>query len=357
MSILDLVRPELRALRGYSSARMESGAGGVLLNANESFEPALLGDGSVALNRYPEPQPRRLLEPLAELLGVPPDAVLLTRGSDEAIDLLTRAFCRAGNDAVLVSPPTFGMYAVCAAVQGAALVHAPLDGARFLWDAGSVLAAADSRVRLVFVCSPNNPTGALVPADSILALARALEGRALVVVDEAYIDYAAAPSLARAAAAGRLAVLRTLSKAHALAGARVGALVAEPALIAMLRRILAPYPLPTPSIDAAIAALAPQALARTALRIATTLAERERVAAALRCTRGVIDVLPSRANFLLVRFDDAPAALAILAAVGITVRDVARHEPALASHLRISIGAPAENDALLGALERATVAA
>lgn len=356
MSILDLVRPELRALRGYSSARMESTAAGILLNANESFEPASR-DGSAALNRYPEPQPARLLERISAILDVPADTVLLTRGSDEAIDLLTRAFCRAGQDAVLVSPPTFGMYAVCAAVQGADVVRVPLDAARFSWDPAAVLAAVDPRVRLVFVCSPNNPTGALVPAETIRALARSLEGRALVVVDEAYIEYADAPSLVRAAAAGQLAVLRTLSKAHALAGARVGALVAEPALIAMLRRIIAPYPLPTPSIDAASAALAPQSLARTAIRIATTIDERERVATALRRTRGVLDVLASRANFLLVRFDDAAAALSSLAAAGVTVRDVSRQDPALASHLRISIGAPADNDAVLGALDRATAGA
>ena len=349
MSALDLVRPDLLALRGYSSARLEAPPARVALDANESPLAPPGSDATLALNRYPEPQPPRLRAQLAALYGVPEASVLVGRGSDEAIDLLTRALCRAGRDAVLVSPPTFGFYAVAAEVQGARVVRVPLSRDDFAWRPDAVLAAADRDVRLVYVCTPNNPTGGRVAREAILALAAELEGRALVVVDEAYVEYAASPSLAPEAAQGRLAVLRTLSKAHALAGARVGALVAEPALVAVLRRIMAPYPLPTPSVRAAEAALEPATLAETRRRIAAVVAERERVAEALRCCDAVAEVLPSHANFLAVRFRDARATWRGLAARGVLVRDVSMQH-GLDGCLRVAIGSRDDNDALLDAL-------
>ncbi len=347
MSVLELVRPELRGFRGYSSARREAGRAGILLNANEaSVAPAT---GSLALNRYPEPQPQGLRDALASLYGVPRETLLIGRGSDEGIDLLTRACCRAGEDAVLISPPTFGMYAICAEVQGARVVRVPLADATFAWSLDAVRAACDRTVKLVYVCSPNNPTGGLVPREAVLALADALAGRALVVVDEAYVEFADVASLAQEAATGRVAVLRTLSKAHALAGARIGVLIADRDLVALLERLMPPYPLATPSVAAAEAALAPAALDATRARVAATIAERDRLARALPAIDGVVEVLPSRANFLTVRFRDGAAAFARLAAAGIVVRDVSRYE-GLANTLRISIGRREENDAVLAAL-------
>ncbi|MFN9793358.1 MAG: histidinol-phosphate transaminase [Pseudomonadota bacterium] len=351
MSLLDRARPELRALKGYSSARMEASGGRVLLNANESpWASAADHDGS--LNRYPDPQPAALRERLAALYGVPADALLVGRGSDEAIDLLTRAFCRAGVDSVLVSPPTFGMYAVCAEVQGAAVIRVPLRaGDGFALDVDAVLAAVRPDTKIVYVCTPNNPTGDLVPAADVRRLAAALEGRALVVVDEAYAEFADAPSFAAEAAlaGGNLAVLRTLSKAHALAGARIGVLIADPAIIGLCRRIMAPYPLPQPCVLAAERALSPDALAATRLRVASLVRERERLRGDLPAIPGVREVFPSQANFLTVRLDDAANAYRALLARGIVLRDVS-HYPGLADCLRISIGTPAENDAVLAAL-------
>ncbi|MGN6280401.1 aminotransferase class I/II-fold pyridoxal phosphate-dependent enzyme, partial [Frateuria sp.] len=158
MSVLELARAEIRALVPYSSARMEATGGALLLNANESAW-APFGDEGLECHRYPDPQPLALVERLAALYGVRPDQVLVGRGSDEAIDLLVRAFCRAGEDAILVQPPTFGMYGVCARVQNAAVIEVPL-AADFALDADALLAAVTPAVKLVFVCAPNNPTGA-----------------------------------------------------------------------------------------------------------------------------------------------------------------------------------------------------
>lgn len=353
MSVLDLARPEIRALTPYSSARMEASGGAVLLNANESAWPPT-GDAGVGCNRYPEPQPPELVAALARLYGVRAEQLLVSRGSDEAIDLLMRAFCAAGRDAILVQPPTFGMYAVSAHIQGASVIEVPL-GAGFALDVDATLAAVTPAVKLVFVCSPNNPTGTQVPRADLERLAQGLAGRALLVLDEAYVEYGDAGSMADAL--GRfehLVVLRTLSKAWALAGARVGCLLGDPDVVALLRRIMAPYPLPRPSVVAALLALSGWGQANARARVALVRTERARVAAALEQTEGVRAVLPSQANFLAVRFVDAAAAFARLAATGIVVRDVRRY-PGLDDALRITIGTPQQNDRVLAALG-ATVA-
>lgn len=357
MSVLDLARPELLALTGYSSARMEAAGGRILLNANESPWPQ---DAASPLNRYPDPQPPRLRALLAELYGVDAAQLLIGRGSDEMIDLLIRGFCRAGQDAILVQPPTFGMYAVCAAVHGASVCSIPLGGERHLPDVDALRAAVlasggttpgkTARIKIVFACTPNNPTGGQAARSDLLRLARGLRRRALLVVDEAYIEYADAKSLAADVAGNRnLVVLRTLSKAHALAAARVGCMIAAPEIVALLRRIMPPYPLPTPCTDAAEAALTPASLQRTRDRIAMVRSERERLRRRLCTHPQVRQVLPSQANFLTVRFDDAGARYAELLAAGIVVRDVRRYR-FLCDALRISVGSPQENDVLLDTL-------
>jgi histidinol-phosphate aminotransferase len=349
MNLLELVRPELRAFAGYSSARKEAGGGRVMLNANESPWP-VPGD-ALGLNRYPEPQPAALRQRLAALYGVEPERLLVGRGSDEAIDLLVRALCRAGQDAVLISPPTFGMYAVAAAVQGAALRTLPLQaGDGFALDADALLAAVDDSVRLVFVCSPNNPTGAQVPLPVIERLATALAARALLVVDEAYGEFAPGPdALSLVRRYPGLAVLRTLSKAYGLAGARIGTLIAEPTLIGVLASIMAPYPLPTPSVDAALAALTPAAVQLARSRIALLCEERARLTQALAALPQVREVYRSDANFLLTRFDDSAAAYRRALEAGVVLRDQSR-QPGLEGCLRISIGTPEQNDRLLAVL-------
>ncbi len=359
MNVLDLVRPDLRAFAGYTSARKTGVSGSVWLNANESPWPNP-ADAGARCNRYPAPQPESLRQALAALYGVAPERLLIGRGSDEAIDLLVRVLCRPQVDAVVVSSPVFGMYAVSARLQGAPLVDVPLvDGPNgFAPDLSAIAAAAESNgAHLVFLCSPGNPTGEAIALSDIAALAARLSGRAVVVVDEAYGEFSDAPSATTLLDAHpNLAVLRTLSKAHALAAARIGTLIAAPELIASLRNCQAPYPLPTPCVDLALSALQPEALARTRERIARVRAERERLFAALAALPGVRRVYPSRGNFLLARFDDAQAAFERLLAAGVVVRDQ-RAAPQLGDALRISIGTREENDAVIAALTNREIAA
>ncbi|MHB8912868.1 MAG: histidinol-phosphate transaminase [Lysobacter sp.] len=356
---LDLVRDDLRDFTGYRSARSEQLEGRIWLNANESPWPNAADDGA-ALRRYPEPQPAALRAALADLYGCQPQQLLAGRGSDEAIDLLVRAVCRPGADAVLVTPPTFGMYAVSARLHGTRVVEVPLLDAPDGWhvDFAAVAAAAEAQpVKLVFLCSPGNPSGTLLPLVDIATLAQGLQGRALVVVDEAYIEYAGAASAVSLLATLRnVVVLRTLSKAHALAAARIGAVIADAGLIAVLQRCQAPYPLPAPCVDLACRALDVAARAVTESRVATVVEARALLLRSLQSAAGVQCVYPSRGNFVLARFDDAQAAFDRLIAAGVVVRDL-RQAPGLGDALRITVGTAEQNAAVLQAVAGTRVAA
>ena len=355
---LALVREDLRDFAGYRSARSESVHGKVWLNANESpwASPA---DAAGAVRRYPDPQPRALRQALASLYGCEPQQLLAGRGSDEGIDLLVRAVCRPGQDAVVVTPPTFGMYAVSARLHGVRVVEAPLldeaDG--FCCDFEQLATTVENAsARLVFVCSPGNPSGTLLPLERIRTLARRLEGRALVVVDEAYLEFAGAPSaVSLIKAQSNIVVLRTLSKAHALAAVRIGSVVANAQLIAVLQRCQAPYPLPAPCVDLACKALTPCSLAITEARVQTVCHEREAMLRALRTAPGVRRVYPSQANFLLVRFDHPQAVYERLLAEGVVVRDL-RAAPRLGDALRITIGSAGQNAQVAAVLAQGAAA-
>lgn len=344
-----LARPEILAFEPYAHAPWEADV--TRLHANE-LPWRTAGDQSIAgLHRYPEPQSRAVIERLAQLYQVPPEWLLICRGSDEAIDLLTRAFCRPHEDAVLICPPTFGMYATAACIQGASLVRVPLAAERgFELDTERLLSHYLLRVvKLVFLCSPNNPTGNLLSEDAILAVTDSLEGHAIVVVDEAYIEFSDRMSLAKHI--GRrphLAVLRTLSKAHGLAGARLGTLIADPELIALVRKLIAPYAVPQVVLESVTELLSAQHLRTLPKRIHQIRAERARVRQAFEGLPRVTAALPSDANFLLARFTDAAGALERARAARLLVRD-ARGYPGLEDALRITVGTPEENDRLLEA--------
>ena len=354
MSVLDLVRPDLRAFAGYASARKEKATGHVWLNANESPWTSS-ADAGQGLNRYPEPQPAALRARMAALYGVPVERLMVTRGSDEGIDLLVRGFCRAGIDGVLIAPPCFGMYAVSARVQNAPLVEIPLidDERNFSLDLTSVediLQHGD--VRAVFLCSPANPTGQALSLKEIRRLARAAADRAVLVLDEAYVEFSsigsAVPLLEEFP---HLVILRTLSKAFAMAGARIGAVLGDPEVISVLRSLQAPYPVPAPSASLALEALTDVAQEQARERIGTIIRERQALLAGLARTKGVLRVYPSEGNFLLVRFADATRAFERLLASGVVVRDM-RAMPQLGDALRISVGTPEENATMIRALKQ-----
>ena len=347
-SVLDLARPDILALKAYSHAAWEPSL--QRLHANE-LPWRIAGDPSAAgLNRYPEPQPPPLVEGLAALYGVAPEQVLVGRGSDEAIDLLMRIFCRAGQDKIIVCPPTYSMYAVAARIQGAEVVDVPLLADQgFALDVSAILAKLDANTKLVFVCSPNNPTGNLVPRDTLLDLARQLGTRAILVVDEAYIEFAGVPSMAsEIASLPNLVVMRTLSKSHGLAGARCGTLIAQPAIIALARKVIPPYAVSEPTVEVVAPLLQADSIAAMQAGVATLLAERARLAEALRKTPGVLRIWPSDANFLLVEFADPDEVLRRVRNAGLIIRDV--RQPALPKALRLSIGTPEQNDTVLRSL-------
>jgi histidinol-phosphate aminotransferase len=348
-SVLQLVRPDILALTAYSSARKEAKGGRVWLDANENPETPSVHQP--LLNRYPEPQPANLVGQLATLYGVASNQVLVTRGSDEGIDLLLRTFCRAGQDAILITPPTYGMYVVAAGIQGARAVTVPLLREKnFALDADAVLRAVTPEVKLVFLCSPNNPTGGLLDRTAVLSLVRRLAGRSVVVVDEAYVDFSGQPSLAADIAANpNLVVLRTLSKAYGLAGARVGTTIADPVVIAVLQKVIAPYPVPVPVLAAALAALTPAGLAAARQSVALLVTERARLAAALAKRPVVRRVWPSDANYLLVEVADASRAMAAGRAAGVVWRD---RNKDISNCIRITVGTAEENNATLEVLSR-----
>jgi histidinol-phosphate aminotransferase len=343
-AVISLARPEIVTLKPYAHAAWLPSL--TRLHANEAPWRPTGDDTAAGLNRYPQPQ--ALIERLAALYGVPASSVLATHGSDEAIDLLSRIYLRAGTDAILQCTPTFGMYQVAARIQGAEVVEIPLDRGRgWALDPARLLAAWRPNIKLVYLCSPNNPTANLFDVAAVEQICMALEGKAIVVIDEAYVEWSRASSLTRwLTRFSTLAVLRTLSKAHALAGARVGALLAPPELIGLAKRIVPPYSLAQPAVEAALRALHPAELGSGQARLEGLLAEREYLAGALGKSPLVDKVWPSDANFLLVDCRDADRFMKNTIAAGLIVRDLRAHS-LLPRALRVSVGTRAQNDALI----------
>jgi histidinol-phosphate aminotransferase len=351
--IIRLARPEIVGLAPYSSARSEGNQSEmtVFLDANESpFSPYPAGVSEFLLNRYPDPQPHEVALRCADYLGVSRQQILMTRGADEAIDLLVRAFCSARIDAITTCPPTFGMYEVAAAIQDIGVRYVPLSDAEFAMDVDGVVASGRGDAKLVFLCSPNNPTGNLLQRGDILAACAALHGHALVVVDQTYVAFSGEPSLVDAIAEHpNLVVLRTLSKENGLAGERFGITVAHPVVIDILRPILAPYPLPRSVLAAVAAAMTPQGLVYASARRADLLRERDRVATAIESNSAVRHVFASDANFLLVEVERPTDLMRAMEAAGIKIRD--RSSLTYTRDcVRISIGTPPENERMLGVL-------
>ncbi|MEE4174334.1 MAG: histidinol-phosphate transaminase [Xanthomonadales bacterium] len=355
MNIEALARPEVLALKPYVSARGSAAADGVLLNANEA--PHSLAPGlpwqDLALHRYPPPQPADLRERLAGLYGVEEDSLLVTRGSDEGIDLLLRVFCRAGKDAILETIPCFGMYRVAAAIQGARVIQVERD-ADTLEVRGDALLEAIERtdnLKLVFLTSPGNPTGDTVSGELLERVLEATKDRALVVMDEAYIEFCEAPSaVTQMARHPHLVVLRTLSKAWGAAGLRCGAVLANPAVIGLLGRVMAPYPLTAPAIAAALAVTGRETREQQKILLLSLAREKGRLVRELTGRPWVRDLWPGEANFVLIRVNDGPALVRHCAEQGVRVRDF-HGQPLLDNCVRMTVGSPDDMGALRAALD------
>jgi histidinol-phosphate aminotransferase len=360
MSILSLARPEIVAMKPYSSARKEAPGHGILLNANESpwplltdAEPDIYGPAS-GLNRYPDPQPCELVASLANLYGVSEEQVLVTRGSDEGIDLLTRVFCRAGKDAIAQCPPTFGMYRIAAQTQGAEVVSVPrLASNDFRMDRDQLLGTLenDDRIKLLFLTSPNNPTGDTIDPRLLLDLLQASAGRAIVVLDEAYAEFSREPSATKLISRyENLVVLRTLSKAWGAAGLRCGAVLAPEEVISLLRRIIAPYPLASPVISLAQRMLADGMYDRQQRMLKEVQENKKRLLSLLADRPFIQNIWPGEANFVLIQVHEAEDLLSFCAGKGVILRGYPS-EPLLEGCIRISVGSKDELSALKSALD------
>lgn len=348
MSITRLVRPEIRALHAYDAAEQVDDT--IRLNANESPRRSTIGSFRRPLNRYPEVRPQKLQAALAARFGCKPEELLVTRGSSEAIDLVIRTFCRAGEDSVLVTSPSFSMYRHYAEVQGANLIEVEtLAEQDFAIDVDAILAACTDSTSLIFICSPNNPTGTVLPRVELERLLAARGDASAIVVDEAYIEFGDKPSVTELLGRYKnLLVLRTLSKALGFAGARCGAVAGPEDVIRILSAVQAPYALATPVVECVEDALGAHQLELAEQAVMDTVAERERLVATMAAYEFVAKIWPSDANFLLVRFDDAAAVMRHCEEQNVLLRHFGG---ALDDCIRISIGSRDENDQLLRALD------
>ncbi|WP_318369168.1 histidinol-phosphate transaminase [Enterobacter sp.] len=348
MSIEELARENVRNLTPYQSARRLGGKGDVWLNANEFPTAVEFQFGQQTLNRYPECQPKAVIENYAQYAGVKPEQVLVSRGADEGIELLIRAFCEPGKDAVLFCPPTYGMYSVSAETFG---VETRTVQAQEDWQL-NLQGIADKLdgVKLVYVCSPNNPTGQIINPQDMRTLLEMTRDKALVVADEAYIEFCPQATLAGwLAEYPHLVVLRTLSKAFALAGLRCGFTLANEEVINLLLKVIAPYPLSTPVADIAAQALTPQGIVAMRERVAQILTERQYLVANLREIACVEQVFDSETNYILVRITASSAVFKSLWDQGIILRDQNK-QPSLSGCLRITIGTREESQRVIDAL-------
>ncbi len=339
----NLVRQNVLQMKAYSSARDEfKGAASIFIDANENNIGSLAGSN---YNRYPDPHQRKLKARIAELKGVQPEQIFLGNGSDEAIDLLLRLLCRPGKDALLQLPPTYGMYEVSANLNEVRIDTVQLTS-DFQIPVEEVLQQVKSETKLIFICSPNNPTGNSIETTAIEEILRKFRG--VVVIDEAYIDFANSPSWAsRLSEFPNLVVMQTFSKAWGMAGLRLGMAFASAEIISFLDKIKPPY-----NINEATQELALQALQQTEelkYMVEEIVQERELLTKALPTLGTVLKVYPSDANFLLVKVADANGLYAFLLDKGIVVRNRSSLK-GCEGCLRISVGTLEENQQLLQAI-------
>ncbi|SFT18451.1 histidinol-phosphate transaminase [Sphingobacterium wenxiniae] len=336
----NLLRDNIKKLVPYSSARDEfKGEASVLLDANEN---AFGSPYTTNYHRYPDPLQHRVKEKIYKIKGVPTENIFLGNGSDEAIDILFRAFCRPGKDNVILVPPTYGMYEVSANINDVECRKVNLTR-DFQLDIDGIEAAVDGNTKLIFVCSPNNPTGNSIRRQDIETLLVNFEG--LVVVDEAYINFSKLPSFTKDLSEfPNLVVLQTLSKAWGLAALRLGMAFASKDIIAVFNKIKPPYNINQATQEIVLEALDNVTLVNTWIQ--EVVSEREKLAVALSSLEQVEHVTPSDANFILVKLQEPRALYNFLVSKGIIVRDRSRVE-LCEGCLRITVGTPEENVALL----------
>ncbi len=342
MNVLDLIRPSIRALKPYSSARDEFKGvpkDMVFLDANENpFENGV--------NRYPDPQQSTVKELLSSLKNIPVENVLLGNGSDEVLDLIYRAFCEPNIDNIITLPPTYGMYSVLANINAIAIKTVQLTE-DFQPQVDKILEVADNNSKLLFLCSPNNPTGNSFSEASIERLLKEFKG--VVVIDEAYIDFAENPSwIGRLNEYPNLIVTQTLSKAYGMAGIRLGICFASKEIIQVLNNIKPPYNVNELTQQRAIEQL--KNISEVQKQIRSILEERASLIEKLKEVSFVSEIFPSDANFVLAKVDDATKRYDELIEKGIVIRNRTT-QPGCENCLRFTVGTQIENRTLIKVLK------
>ena len=342
--INNILRSNIKNLKPYSSARDEfQGEASVYLDANENAFGSPL---QTSYNRYPDPMQYQVKMRLADIKGVPPRNIFLGNGSDEAIDILFRSFCNPGVDNVILVPPTYGMYEVSANINDVETRKINLTD-DYQLNLEGIAEAIDKNTKIIFVCSPNNPTGNSINRDDIETLLANFQG--LVVVDEAYINFSRQKTFIQELTEyANLVVLQTLSKAWGLAGLRVGMAFASEEIIEVMNRVKPPYNINEASQQLALEAL--QNTEQVNSWIKETLTQRDLLVLQLKDFDFVVDIYPSDANFILVKTTDAKGIYTFLVNNGIIVRDRSKVELCEGA-LRITVGTPQENTILINTLK------
>ncbi|MCX8602297.1 MULTISPECIES: histidinol-phosphate transaminase [unclassified Gilliamella] len=349
MDINQLVRKNVQKLTPYQSARRIGGQGDVWLNANEYPVAPHFELTEQTLNRYPEPQPEQVIKRYAQYAGVQCEQLIVSRGADEAIELLMRAFCEPEQDSILYCPPTYGMYQVSAETLGIKIKTVPTTSDWQL-DLQAIAQNLDT-VKLIYVCSPNNPTGNLIKPEDIKSLLKQANDRALVVIDEAYIEFTPQSSVVSwLNEYPNLVILRTLSKAFALAGLRCGFAIANKPVIDALQKVIAPYPLATPVADIASQALSKDGIETMRQNVEKLNNQKQTFIEALNKLSIVEKVYPSWSNYLCVKFQEGKDVFKTLWDQGIILRDQSK-STGQTNMIRISIGTQSECEAVITALK------
>ncbi len=371
----DVVRPSILKLKAYSSARSLNSdlKNAVYLDANESATAAELETGLAwekTLNRYPRPQPEALLQKFSDIYNVDKNKILITRGSDEAIDILTRATCEPKTDSILIMPPTYGMYEVSADIQNSLTIEAPLvfkstkssmnDTAVDLNTKSDMNWVLDldliknkiqnvKNLKIIYICSPNNPTGTVFSKEDIKKVLSFLSTSTLLVIDQAYCEFSPEASVIELLNDyPQLVILRTISKAWGLAGLRLGTLLGHPDLISVLQKVRAPYPIPAPVIELAMVALSHAGFEEMQTRVEKTIKAREKLKSELLKLNSVVQIYPSSTNFLLVEFNNVSEVMDSMRVEKIILRDRSRQ---IKNTIRITVGTIAENEQVIQCLK------
>lgn len=348
MSLIERITPKhIQQLVPYASAKrelfnVEVATNSLWLNANESP----YDEQDNRYNRYPDFQSDGVIDGYANYAGVPAEQVLVTRGADEGIELLVRTFCEPGIDSIIINPPTYGMYKICASTFNVKTIEVPLTQ-EYQLNTQALIEQKNKNVKLVFICSPNNPTGEVIARQNIVEVLEAYKQSALVVLDEAYIEFCPEQTVASLLASyPNLVILRTLSKAFALAGIRCGFTLANPSVIEMLKKVIAPYPIPAPVEQQATKVLSDTGVSAMRQQVTKLNQQKATFVEQLNTFDFVERILASDTNFVLFKVNNKTTLLNALKEQDIYIRDQSS-QPTLDSHVRVTIGSETQMNKLI----------